>query len=431
MSRACARSGRKEAEKCQVPAWLDEKNEEMEGCMDRRSLLKFLLAGLALPASLTVHAAQAVRRVSVSQSGGATRFLFDLSGPVIANSFSLESPPRLVLDLQEAVLNAPLSNLALDGTPVRAIRSGKTPAGDLRIVLDLANSGVRGELRPVSAGSHRLELELVDPSFRVAAAAGATQAALEPPKGKSNRDLLVVIDAGHGGKDPGAVGAKGEQEKIVALQIATLLAKRVNAQKGYKARLVRTDDIFIPLRKRAELAQRLNADLFVSVHADAAPRLTASGASVFALSQGGATSSMARWMAERENGADSVGGGLAVKLRKNDPMVAGVLLDMSMNATISTSLDLGHQVLSRLGDVSGLHQSKVEQAGFAVLKSAAIPSILVETGFISNAGDCRRLHDVRHQRKVADAIFAGVDGYFRQQPPPGSLIAAMARMGMA
>ncbi|MBK4987649.1 N-acetylmuramoyl-L-alanine amidase [Pseudomonas sp. S37] len=399
--------------------------------MDRRSLLKFLLAGLALPASLTVHAAQAVRRVSVSQSGGATRFLLDLSGPVIANSFSLESPPRLVLDLQQAVLNAPLSNLALDGTPVRAIRSGKTPAGDLRIVLDLANSGVRGELRPVSAGSHRLELELVDPSFRVAAAAGATQAALEPPKGKSNRDLLVVIDAGHGGKDPGAVGAKGEQEKIVALQIATLLAKRVNAQKGYKARLVRTDDIFIPLRKRAELAQRLNADLFVSVHADAAPRLTASGASVFALSQGGATSSMARWMAERENGADSVGGGLAVKLRKNDPMVAGVLLDMSMNATISTSLDLGHQVLSRLGDVSGLHQSKVEQAGFAVLKSAAIPSILVETGFISNAGDCRRLHDVRHQRKVADAIFAGVDGYFRQQPPPGSLIAAMARMGMA
>ena len=431
MSRACARSGRTEAEKCRVPAWLDKKNEEMEGCMDRRSLLKFLLAGLALPASLTVHAAQAVRRVRVSQSGGATRFLLDLSGPVIANSFSLESPPRLVLDLQQAVLNAPLSNLALDGTPVRAIRSGKTPAGDLRIVLDLANSGVRGELRPVSAGSHRLELELVDPSFRVAAAAGATQAALEPPKGKSNRDLLVVIDAGHGGKDPGAVGAKGEQEKIVALQIATLLAKRVNAQKGYKARLVRTDDIFIPLRKRAELAQRLNADLFVSVHADAAPRLTASGASVFALSQGGATSSMARWMAERENGADSVGGGLAVKLRKNDPMVAGVLLDMSMNATISTSLDLGHQVLSRLGDVSGLHQSKVEQAGFAVLKSAAIPSILVETGFISNAGDCRRLHDVRHQRKVADAIFAGVDGYFRQQPPPGSLIAAMARMGMA
>lgn len=189
---------------------------------------------------------------------------------------------------------------------------------------------------------------------------------------------------------------------------------------------MRSGDIFIPLRKRAEVAQRLNADLFVSVHADAAPRLTASGASVFALSQNGASSSMARWMAQRENGADSAGGGLAVKLRKEDPMVAGVLLDMSMNATISTSLDLGHQVLSQLGQVSGLHQAKVEQAGFAVLKSAAIPSILVETGFISNVGDCRRLHDTRHQRKIADAIFAGVDSYFRQQPPPGSLIASQA-----
>ncbi|MQT92227.1 N-acetylmuramoyl-L-alanine amidase [Pseudomonas helleri] len=395
--------------------------------MNRRSLLKFLLAGLTLPASLAAQASQAVRHVSVSRSGGATKFLLDLSGPVIANSFNLESPPRLVLDLQQAVLDASLDSLVLDGTPVRAIRSGKTPTGDLRIVLDLLRSGVRGELRPTSASGHNLELLLADLPSSVAAVPGAAQGGLGPSKGKLNRDLLVVIDAGHGGKDPGAVGAKGEQEKIVALQIATLLAKRIDAQKGYKARLVRSGDIFIPLRKRAELAQRLNADLFVSVHADAAPRLTASGASVFALSQGGATSSMARWMAERENGADSVGGGLAVKLRKDDPMVAGVLLDMSMNATISTSLDLGHKVLSQLAAVSGLHQSKVEQAGFAVLKSAAIPSILVETGFISNVGDCRRLHDIRHQRKIADAIFAGVADYFRQQPPPGSLIAAQAR----
>lgn len=270
---------------------------------------------------------------------------------------------------------------------------------------------------------------MADPTHQAFAVAGTAQVAREQAKGRSSRNLLVVVDAGHGGKDPGAVGAKGEQEKIVALQIATLLAKRVNAQKGYKARLVRSDDVFIPLRKRAELAQRLNADLFVSVHADAAPRLTASGATVFALSQGGATSSMARWMAQRENGADSVGGCLTVKLRKDDPMVASVLLDMSMNATISTSLELGHQVLSQLGEISSLHQSKVEQAGFAVLKSAAVPSILVETGFISNVNDCRRLHDARHQRKIADAIFAGVDGYFRLQPPPGSLIAAQAMNG--
>lgn len=395
--------------------------------MDRRSLLKFLLAGLALPASFAARASSAVvRRVSVVRAAGSTKLLFDLSGPVVANSFALESPPRVVLDLHQAELDASLDGLALAGTPVHAIRSGKTPTGDLRIVLDLTQSGVRGELA-VLQGNHKLELLLTGLATQAAASAGAAGAVRERPAGMSNRDLLVVIDAGHGGKDPGAVGAKGEREKIVALQIALLLARRIDAQKGYKARLVRTGDVFIPLRKRAEVAQRLNADLFISVHADAAPRLTASGASVFALSQGGASSSMARWMAARENGADSVGGGLDVKLRKHDPMVAGVLLDMSMNATISTSLDLGHQVLAQLGGVSRLHQSKVEQAGFAVLKSAAVPSILVETGFISNINDCRRLHDVRHQRKVAAAIFTGVERYFRQQPPAGSLIAAMAR----
>ena len=399
--------------------------------MDRRSLLKFLLAGLALPASFAARASQAVRRVSVTQSGGVTRLLFDLSGPVMANSFYLESPPRWVLDLQQAVLDAPLTGLGLEGTPVRAIRSGKTSTGHLRIVLDLAKPGIGGELRALATDGHRLELLLADPTHQACAVASAAQVAQEHEQGRASRDLLVVIDAGHGGKDPGAVGANGEQEKIVALQIATLLAKRVNAQKGYKARLVRSDDVFIPLRKRAELAQRLNADLFVSVHADAAPRLTASGASVFALSQGGATSSMARWMAQRENGADAVGGGLTVKLSKDDPMVAGVLLDMSMNATLSTSLDLGYQVLSRLGEISNLHQAKVEQAGFAVLKSAAVPSILVETGFISNVNDCRRLHDARHQRKIADAIFAGVEGYFRRQPPTGSFIAAQASIGTA
>ena len=386
--------------------------------MDRRSVVKFLLAGLALPTPFIAYASQAVRRVSVSRVQGSTTLLFDLSGPVIANSFTLESPPRVVIDLKRAVLAASLEGLVLDGTPVTAIRSGKTPAGDLRIVLDLADAGVRAALRPLSANGHRLELQLTgQPAKALAASSVVTPTAPERPVAKRSRDLLVVIDAGHGGKDPGAVGSKGEQEKIVALQIAKLLAKRIDAQKGYKAKLVRTDDIFIPLRKRAEVAQKLDADLFISVHADAAPRLTASGASVFALSQNGATSSMARWMADRENDADSVGGGLNVKLHKDDPMVAGVLLDMSMNATISTSLDLGHQVLSQLGGVARLHQSRVEQAGFAVLKSAAVPSILVETGFISNVNDCQRLHDTRHQRKIAEAIFAGVDQYFRQRPP--------------
>ncbi|MFJ4047994.1 N-acetylmuramoyl-L-alanine amidase [Pseudomonas hunanensis] len=384
--------------------------------MERRRVLKLLLACLALPLPLAAQAGQAVKRVWVSRSGSVTKVSLELTGPVAAKHFSLAAPPRLVLDLPQASLQASLNDLALDGTAVTAVRSGITASGDLRIVLDLADSAVRGEVRSLSTGRHGLEWVLTGPPVGVAPVAAKPLA--------RQRDLLIVVDAGHGGKDPGAVGAKGEQEKRVALQIAKLLAKRIDAQKGYKARLVRSDDVFIPLRKRAELAQRLNADLFVSVHADAAPRLTASGASVFALSQGGATSSMARWMAQRENDADRVAGGLPIKLRERDPMVASVLLDMSMNSTIATSLDLGHQVLSQLGQVSGLHQARVEQAGFAVLKSAAVPSILVETGFISNAGDCRRLHDARHQRKVAEAIFAGLDSYFRQKPPAGSLIAA-------
>lgn len=388
--------------------------------MDRRRVLKLLVACLALPLPFAAQAGQAVKRIRLSRSGSITKVSLELTGPVAAKHFSLAAPPRLVIALPQASLQASLNELALQGSAVTAVRSGVTAAGDLRIVLDLADAAVRSEVRSLNTGGHGLELVLTGPAVSVA------PVAVKPST--RQRDLLIVVDAGHGGKDPGAVGPKGEQEKRVALQIATLLAKRIDAQKGYKARLVRSDDVFIPLRKRAELAQRLNADLFVSVHADAAPRLTASGASVFALSQGGATSSMARWMAQRENDADMVGGGLPVKLRQHDPMVAGVLLDMSMSSTIATSLDLGHQVLAQLGQVSGLHQARVEQAGFAVLKSAAVPSILVETGFISNAGDCRRLHDSRHQRKVAQAIFAGLDGYFRQQPPAGSLIAAKGQV---
>ncbi|WAJ35983.1 N-acetylmuramoyl-L-alanine amidase [Pseudomonas sp. GOM7] len=389
--------------------------------MDRRKFLQLLVAGVALPASFSAQAAQSVRRVRLSQQGGKSILTLELSGPVKANSFSLDAPPRLVIDLHNARLAASLDGLSLAGTPINAIRSGLTPSGDLRIVLDLVSAELLASMPPMQQVGHDLRLQLP-----VSSALASVAAAVPPVPGRpSNRDLLIVIDAGHGGKDPGAVGAKGEKEKIVALQIATLLARHIDRQKGYKARLTRSSDVFIPLRKRAELAQRLNADLFVSVHADAAPRRSASGASVFALSERGATSSMARWIAQRENEADFIGGGLPAAMQQSDPMLAGVLLDMSMTATISTSLDLGHQVLQHLGAVAGVHQSRVEQAGFAVLKSAAVPSILVETGFISNAGDCKRLHEGRHQRKVAEAIFAGVEGYFRERPPAGSLIAAM------
>ncbi|MBF3252558.1 N-acetylmuramoyl-L-alanine amidase, partial [Pseudomonas aeruginosa] len=184
--------------------------------------------------------------------------------------------------------------------------------------------------------------------------------------------------------------------------------------------------VFVPLRKRPEVARRYNADMFVSVHADAAPRLTASGASVYALSEHGASSTMSRWMAERENGADLIGNSGNLPLQGRDKVLAGVILDMALSSTIASSLDLGHSVLGQLSDVTALHQKRVEQAGFAVLKSPDIPSILVETGFISNRGDCRRLMDERHRQRLAEAIFAGVQGYFRQRPPAGSYLAALS-----
>jgi N-acetylmuramoyl-L-alanine amidase len=234
---------------------------------------------------------------------------------------------------------------------------------------------------------------------------------------------MVVVDAGHGGKDPGAVGSRGEREKDVVLSIAQLLAKRLKREKGFDVRLVRNDDFFVPLRKRVDIARKYNADMFISVHADAAPRLTASGASVFALSENGATSATARFMAQRENGADLIGATSLLNLKDKDPMLAGVILDMSMNATIAASLELGHTVLGSLEGVTTLHQKRVEQAGFAVLKSPDVPSILVETGFISNSRDSQRLVTARHQQAVADGLFDGMKRYFERNPPAGSYVA--------
>jgi len=256
----------------------------------------------------------------------------------------------------------------------------------------------------------------------------ASSPAMVPRETPSNqahpkRDIIVVVDPGHGGKDPGAVGAKGERGKDVVLAIAQLLAKRLKKEKGFDVKLVRNDDFFVPLRKRVDIARQHKADMFISVHADAAPRLTASGASVYCLSEGGATSATARFMAQRENGADLLGATSLLNLKDKDPMLAGVILDMSMSATIAASLQLGSTVLSSLAGITTLHQKRVEQAGFAVLKSPDVPSILVETGFISNARDSQRLVTPRHQRAVADGLFEGLQRYFQKNPPADSYIA--------
>ncbi|MGX9381900.1 N-acetylmuramoyl-L-alanine amidase [Pseudomonas sp. JQ36] len=390
--------------------------------MHRRHLLNLLLASTALAFPFTVSATQ-IRNARLWRSDDKLRLVFDLSGPVRYKTFSLSAPERLIIDLSGAGLSGDFSQLALADTAIRAIRSGHFGQGDTRIVLDLNNPVLFNSflLAPQDGQGHRLVLDLVNakPVSSQAMVPRETPSNLAHPK----RDIIVVVDPGHGGKDPGAVGAKGEREKDVVLSIAQLLAKRLKKEKGFDVKLVRNDDFFVPLRKRVDIARQHKADMFISVHADAAPRLTASGASVYCLSEGGATSATARFMAQRENGADLLGATSLLNLKDKDPMLAGVILDMSMNATIAASLQLGSTVLGSLAGITTLHQKRVEQAGFAVLKSPDVPSILVETGFISNARDSQRLVTPRHQQAVADGLFEGLQRYFQKNPPVDSYIA--------
>jgi N-acetylmuramoyl-L-alanine amidase len=383
-------------------------------------LLNLILASAAFALPFGVSATQ-IRNARLWRSDDKLRLVFDLSGPVQYKTFSLSAPERLIIDLSGANLSGDFRQLALSNTVIRSIRSGPFGQGDTRIVLDLSSPVQLASflLPPQDGQGHRLVLDLrTAASLQIAA---APEAAID--KAHPKRDIIVVVDPGHGGKDPGAVGAKGEREKDVVLSIAQLLAKRLKREKGFDVKLVRNDDFFVPLRKRVEIARKHNADMFISVHADAAPRLNASGASVYCLSEGGATSATARFMAQRENGADLLGATSLLNLKDKDPMLAGVILDMSMNATIAASLQLGSTVLGSLAGITTLHQKRVEQAGFAVLKSPDVPSILVETGFISNARDSQRLVTTRHQQAVADGLFEGLQRYFQKNPPVNSYIA--------
>jgi N-acetylmuramoyl-L-alanine amidase len=393
--------------------------------MHRRQLLNLLLASPFFVLPLTAYATQ-IRNARLWRSDDKLRLVFDLSGPVQYKTFSLTAPERLIIDLSGAVLSGDFSQLELKNTGITSIRSGHFGKSDTRIVLDLAapmrlTSFV---LPPQEGQGHRLVLDLTGATQaprQIAAERAPLVALVEKahPKG----DIMVVVDPGHGGKDPGAIGSKGQREKDVVLSIAQLLARRLKREKGFDVKLVRNDDFFVPLRKRVDIARQHKADMFISVHADAAPRLTASGASVYALSEGGATSATARFMAQRENGADLLGATTLLNLKDKDPMLAGVILDMSMNATIASSLQLGSSVLGSLQSITSLHQKRVEQAAFAVLKSPDVPSILVETGFISNARDAQRLVTARHQQAVADGLFDGLKNYFQKNPPMNSYMA--------
>lgn len=389
---------------------------------------------LLIVCSLSAAGAQAVevRDAKVAATPRSTQVVLNLSGRAVHRFSTLKNPDRVVVDIRDAHLKSRQWASVAGAGAVKGVRLGKRDKGELRVVVDLTRAmKARSYLAAgPSKNTYRLIIDLQE---RVAATstAGAlianTAAKDSPVKAEhappDARDLLIAIDAGHGGVDPGATGKNGTHEKDVVLAIARELAQQVNAEPGMRAVLIRDGDYFVPLRDRMQRARKRQADLFVSVHADSIRDRNVSGSSVYILSQRGATNEASRWLAERENAADLVGG---VSLENKDDVLASVLLDLSQTAALSASQDAASSVLRRLDQVGEIRKRQVQQAGFVVLKSPDIPSMLVETAYISNPGEEQRLRNRAYQGKIAVAIHQGLKDYFYANPPTGTLVAQLA-----
>lgn len=375
------------------------------------ALVLYLLLPLAAMAGTTVE------NVRIWTENDKTRVVLDLSRSAAHKIFTLRGPDRLVIDLKDGRLATSLSQMPSGTGAVTAIRSAIRANGQLRVVLDLG-AGVRSRsftTGPNAKYGDRLVIDLQ----RTGNLTPVKRASEEYRPG---RDIVIAIDPGHGGHDPGAVGKRRTREKDIALTISRELARRIDAEEGMRAVLVRNSDIYIDHRERTGIARRNKADLFVSIHADAVSDRRANGASVYALSTKGASDEAAKQLAERENA--SVGG---VSLEDKDDVLASVLIDLSQNASLSASLEVGGKVIREMGKVAKLHRKSVQQAGLLVLKSPDMPSILVETAFISNPSEENKLRDKGHQGRLANAILAGIRNYYYANPPPDTRIAASLR----
>ncbi|KAF0164686.1 MAG: N-acetylmuramoyl-L-alanine amidase [Rhodocyclaceae bacterium] len=411
----------------------------------RRDVLKFAAASLTLLVSRVgagATAGSSILAVRVWPARDYTRVTLEHDQAIKYSHLLVKDPERLVVDLEGVEFNSVLQMLPskiLDSDPyIKLIRAGRNKPGVVRLVIEL-----KGEVKPqvfslmpVGEYGHRLVLDLypaepIDPLMALLEKSGEpslkaessldsrtrpTEQPAERPADKPEiaRLVTIVLDPGHGGEDPGAIGRGGSHEKNVTLSVARRLKAKIDATPNMRSVLTRDGDYFIPLNQRVQKARRVQADLFVSVHADAFIKSTARGSSVFVLSENGASSSAARWLANKENSADLVGG---VNLGAKDPYLARTLLDLSQTATINDSLKLGKHVLGELGRINTLHKGQVEQAGFAVLKAPDIPSILIETAFISNPEEEARLNDEAYQDRMAEAILRGIRGYFARNPP--------------
>lgn len=353
-----------------------------------------------------------------------SRMVFDVSGTLSHQVFLLDNPKRLVIDIHNAKLRKKLKQPSASNPFFSRVRSGQRHKKDLRIVVDLKQPVHPKSfvLKPRKHYGHRLVVDLYQKSQKgYGHVKQAKKTVTKTVKNKA-RNIIVAIDAGHGGEDPGAHGLHGTQEKMVVLAIAKKLARMIDRQPGMKAVLVRKGDYYINLRKRMAIARKEKADLFVSIHADAFKNRHVRGASVFTLSRRGASSEAARWLAKHENDSDLVGG---VSLDEMDSTLASVLLDLSQTATKDASRKVAANVLKQLRPIGHLHKNSVQKAGFMVLKSPDIPSILVETAFISNPTEEQKLKNHRHQQKIARAIFKGIHAYFKQYAPADTLMAAL------
>lgn len=362
-----------------------------------------------------------VRGVRVWAGPEYTRAVFDVSAKADYKLFSLEGPDRLVLDIDKG----DISKVALPaGTGlVKGMRSGRPGDGQLRLVFDLSEKARAKSflLAPAENYGHRLVVDLYP---ELSSKPAPVLRADNPPDSKDLRKVIVAIDAGHGGEDPGALGASGTREKDVVLAISRALAKQVNAEPGMQALLIRDGDYYVAHRQRFMKAREAKADIFISIHADAFHKQTANGSSVFILSPTTASNEAASWLAERENRSDLVGG---VSLDSRDDTLAAVLLDLSQGATMEASSEAAGRVHASLKRLGKTHKNQVEKANFYVLRSPDVPSMLVETAFISNPTEERRLKDPKHQQALASAILDGVRDYFHSRPPPGTWIAAHAQ----
>ena len=381
--------------------------------------LSVITLALTLLSNVAYASVARVKGVRMWASPDSTRLVIDLNKAVEHRLSTLSDPERVVIDIDKAKLASSISELNFKNGSIADIRSANKKNNKLRMVLDLKDKVHPKSflLKPNSKYGYRLVIDLekiADPKN------ANTPKIVKSVNSSRKRDLIVAIDAGHGGDDPGALGPRGTREKHVVMQIARKLRDMINKKPGMRAVMIRDGDYYISLRGRTKKARKLNADIFISIHADAFNNPKARGSSVFILSSRGASSEAAKWLAKKENEADLVGG---VSLDDKDDMLAKMLLDLSQTHTIEASNSVASRVLSGLKQVGKTHKNGVERAGFVVLKSPDIPSLLVETGFISNPKEEKLLRTSAYQHKLAAAILTGVEGYFKQYPLPGTIYA--------